>query len=452
MAKLKFFTYNAKGLKDQAKRDSVFYWLKNKNLDIICLQEAHCEPDTLDKWRNEWGGRIIASFGTGGSKGTCIMLKKNLPISIQDKIIDENGRYVILQAHTEDTTFKIAGYYGPNNDDPSTLQSMLKDLDEIEGTHTILMGDFNLVLDVKMDKKGGLPTTNKKSQKALLDWMEENSMYDIWRIQHQQDKIYTWKSNSKPRIFCRLDMIITSANVLNQCTNSTIGPGVRSDHSYVKMDLALDTTPRGRGFWKLDCTLLENQKLQQEIRDTIKEIVINNPDTEAPLLWETVKCAVRGVCVNFSAKRRKEADNKIKDLEEKIQKKEEMLLNVAAKDQHESKQLEEGIDALRKKLEEEVETKGRWTAANVRRTIHELDEKPSKFFIDQAKTASANKTIKRLVKDNGEEVTIQKDILKEQERFYEKLYQTSIPQIEEDREERKKTLGQITSIEGKKHL
>jgi exonuclease III len=448
MAKLKLFTYNTKGLKDQAKRDSVFYWLKKKNLDIICLQEAHCEPDTLDKWKKEWGGKIIASFGTGNSKGTCIMLKENLPISIKDRVIDENGRYVILQAHIEDTTFKIAGYYGPNIDDPSILQSLLKDLDEMEGTHTILMGDFNLVLDVNIDKKGGLPTTNKKSQKLLLDWMEMNSMYDIWRVQHQHNKTYTWKSNTKPRIFCRLDMIITSANILNQCTNSTIGPGVRSDHSYVKIDLTLDTSPRGRGFWKLDCTLLENQKLQQEIRDTINEIEINNPNTEAPLLWETVKCAVRGVCINFSAKRRKEADTKIKDLELQIQRNEEILSNAIKKDIHEEKQLEEEVCALREKLEQEVETKGRWKAANIRRTIHELDEKPSKFFIDQGKAASANKTIKRLVKDNGEEVTSQKDILKEQQRFYEKLYHTSMTKLEE--EERKEILERITSIEGHK--
>jgi exonuclease III len=450
MAKLKFFTYNTKGLKDQTKRDSVFYWLKKKNLDIICLQEAHCEPDTLDKWKKEWGGKIIASFGTGNSKGTCLLLKENLPISIKNTVIDENGRYVIIQGQIEETTFKIAGYYGPNNDDPTILLTLLKDLDSMEGTHTVLMGDFNLVLDVSIDKKGGLPTTHKKSQKLLLDWMEENNLYDIWRIQHQHNKTYTWKSNTKPRIFCRLDMLITSANVLNQCTNSTIGPGIRSDHSYVKMEIALDDTPRGRGFWKLDCTLLENQKFIEEIKEVIEETEINNPNTEAPLLWETVKCAIRGVCINYSARRKKEANTKINELEKKLQSNEQKLADNTNHSNIEQKEIEEETTALREELEREIETKGRWIAANIRTTIHELDEKPSKFFIEQGKTRSANKTIKRLVKDNGEEVTTQKEILGEQQKFYEKLYRTSMAKTDEEKEERREALEQLTSIEGKK--
>ena len=55
MARLGFLTYNVKGLKDDDKRSKVFHWLKKKVV-IICLQEAHCEPESIAKWEEEWGG------------------------------------------------------------------------------------------------------------------------------------------------------------------------------------------------------------------------------------------------------------------------------------------------------------------------------------------------------------------------------------------------------------
>ena len=57
MDKLKLLTFNAKGLKDDDKRQNVFHWLKSKNIDIMYIQEAHCEADTIKKWEDEWGGK-----------------------------------------------------------------------------------------------------------------------------------------------------------------------------------------------------------------------------------------------------------------------------------------------------------------------------------------------------------------------------------------------------------
>ena len=87
MDKLHIITFNVKGLKDDLKRMKFFTWCRTKKLDIICIQEAHCELSTIEKWKEEWQGDIIASYGTNNSKGTCIMFRPNLEYKlISEKI------------------------------------------------------------------------------------------------------------------------------------------------------------------------------------------------------------------------------------------------------------------------------------------------------------------------------------------------------------------------------
>jgi exonuclease III len=442
--KLQCLTYNAKGLKDPQKREGIFYWLKKKKVDIICITEAHCEEETLGKWKKEWEGDIVASHGTNNSRGTCFLIGKDSKIVVKKSEEDINGRYVILETTYGENSLTLAGYYGPNQDDPSTLEEMLRKIDDMNSGHTIIMGDFNLVLDIDMDKKGGNPTTNWNCRKTLLHWMEINNMYDTWRIKHPDDKKFTWTSNTKPKIFCRLDFFIASANIMNITNKCTIGPGIRSDHSYVKLEVAFPCAPRGRGFWKFDPSLLEDPKFNQEIIKTIEQTESDNKGTNPPLLWETVKCAIRGVCTIYSAKRRKEVNNTIKTLEEKVQELVEETTNQTGHPNN--SQLDEDLNKAKKELEELIETKGRWAAATHRTILHELDEKPSSFFINQGKKASANKTLKKLIKDNGEEITGQKGILEEQKRFYDNLYRSSQNTIQETEEERQLILDKFKKL------
>ena len=56
---------------------------------------------------------------------------------------------------------------------------------------------------------------------------------------------------------------------------------------------------------------------------------------------------------------------------------------------------------------------------------------PNTHFLNLEKARAANKTINKLRKDNGLSITDPKEILEEQARFYEKLYTSSLSNIDE---------------------
>ena len=65
-------------------------------------------------------------------------------------------------------------------------------------------GDFNLVMDVQKDKKGGNATTHRNSLKEVQNIANSLDLIDVWRTLNPDGKRFTWR-RTKPEVHCRLD-------------------------------------------------------------------------------------------------------------------------------------------------------------------------------------------------------------------------------------------------------
>ena len=128
----------------------------------------------------------------------------------------------------------------------------------------IIGGDFNSVLDIDLDKKGGLAKTHSKAVKVIKDHMTELDLVDVWRLLNPDRRRYTWR-RQMPEIHCRLDFFLVSQSLTCNVTNSDILTGFKTDHSLVTIKLALHSNPRGPGFWKLNTSLLEEEEYVKQI-------------------------------------------------------------------------------------------------------------------------------------------------------------------------------------------
>ena len=55
MTKIKIMSLNVRGIADTVKRRKIFNYCRNKEMDVICLQETHSTCETHHIWRSEWG-------------------------------------------------------------------------------------------------------------------------------------------------------------------------------------------------------------------------------------------------------------------------------------------------------------------------------------------------------------------------------------------------------------
>ena len=96
MSELKFGSFNTNGLGDSKKRRDIFTWLKKKKIDVIFLQETHCTQQMESYWKAEWGYEIIFSSYSSNSRGVAILFNNTFEFTINKKILDPNGRFIII--------------------------------------------------------------------------------------------------------------------------------------------------------------------------------------------------------------------------------------------------------------------------------------------------------------------------------------------------------------------
>ena len=77
MAMLRFATINVEGLRDDNKRMGVFQSLQNMNLDVVALQETHCDSTEVEKWKKQWPGLSTWSIGRTNAAGVAFLFSKN---------------------------------------------------------------------------------------------------------------------------------------------------------------------------------------------------------------------------------------------------------------------------------------------------------------------------------------------------------------------------------------
>ena len=113
--KLKVFSLNVRGIRDQTKRRSIFLFLKDQNANIYFLQETYSEPGDENIWKKEWGGELFFSHGTKHSKGVCILINPIMQLQVEYQYSNNSGRIVLITISLNGQKVTLCNIYAPND-------------------------------------------------------------------------------------------------------------------------------------------------------------------------------------------------------------------------------------------------------------------------------------------------------------------------------------------------
>ena len=287
----------------------------------------------------------------------------------------------------------------------------------------ILGGDFNLVLNLQKDKKGGLAKTHTKAVNTINEHATKFDLVDAWRVSNPDVLRYTWRRR-KPEIHCRLDFFLVSQSLMCDVTHTDISAGFKTDHSMVTIQVALHTNPRGPGFWKLNTSFLSETEYINQIRTTIEGVndeYQNDKSVSASLLWEMIKLKVREQTLRYAKTKKTKMLREEEELEKKInilQRQIDSVCNNANEKLAINIQLERKTKELEKIIE--FRTKGAILRAKCR--WYNEGEKNSKYFLNLEKRHYKNGVISQLKLGDNEFASSDKEILSECETFYRNIY------------------------------
>ena len=248
----------------------------------------------MHDWRAEWGYQALFSCCSSKKAGVAILFNNNFAFQLSKSYVDPEGRFVICDLNSSGKQITLANIYAPNNDNPNFFTTFFEHLTDFN-CEDIIVGDFNLVLDVKKDKKGGLARFHYKSLEVINNFSENLDLVDVGRALNPNSLRYTWRQR-KPEIHCRLDFFLISQCTLCNTINADILPGYKTDHSMITLHISLHSNTRGQWFWKLNTLFISDKNYVDQINSVIvktKEEYEKDDTVDPNFLWKMIKMKVR---------------------------------------------------------------------------------------------------------------------------------------------------------------
>ena len=222
------------------------------------MQDTHWLTDEIRVIKQTWQGECVLNGVRSNSRGVAILFGSNIDYKLLQVERDENGNLLILLIKVCDIDILIVNIYAPNSDSPDFFESVQAKIEGIDHDHCILCGDFNLVLDPKVDSYNYKSVNNPNARQTLIRLMNSLSLMDPFRVLHQNLRRYTWHRRN-PVKHARLDFFLTNENLFDFIDGCNIKPGYRSDHSNIELLITLSHFEWGRGIWKFNCSLLKDK-------------------------------------------------------------------------------------------------------------------------------------------------------------------------------------------------
>ena len=380
----------------------------------MLIQETHSTPVIEKLWQSEWGGKAIFAHGTTNARGIALFTSQTIFKNMSNILVDLEGRYLIVDWTENGKLVTLVAIYAPNEDNPVFFENISKLL-QTRSENKVIVGDFNLTLDVDLDRKNTY-CNNNRARQEVLNIMDQYFLRDIWRIRNECTREYSWfkKSQNGERKASRIDLALVSGG-LDQFTEAVFYiSSIMTDHRAVYLVLDLHQQERGTGYWKLNTALLQRQDFIDTIHKEITYTIELNGHKSARMRWEDLKERVKKTTIRYSRQLGSEEKLILSQLSERVNEYESRLPLCESED----KVYEETKNELEEKQLERIQgvmfrCKANW---------FEYGEKSSKYFFALEKARYNQKTCYKIVDKNGNEIVNSEDILRAQKEFYEDLY------------------------------
>ena len=292
-----------RGLTDTVKRKAIFEFYRNTS-EIILLQETHSTPEVEQKWITEWGGRIIFSHGQSNARGVCILFKKDFFCNKNNISRDFEGRVICCELEWPETehVISLCNIYAPNHDAPSfydALSQRLADYTE----NKIILGDYNLVMDTKMDRASS-NYNHTKARNMLQQMIDEYILSDVWRDRNPTKLGYSWFHKNQGS---RIDFCLASRGMDHNIDHIQYTASTMSDHAALFTTINMHQTKRGPGYWKMNTQLLQSPENKEIIKQKLEHDISTCAINEPKALWQHIKKRAKLHLQNLA---RRETDEK----------------------------------------------------------------------------------------------------------------------------------------------
>ena len=439
---LKVITLNTRGLRDSQKRKTVLNWLKNNKADVVLLQETYFTPKMKNILDREWGEHHYHSYTDScHSRGVSILLSNNLKIDHVNVKTCSEGRKLLLNLSINNVYYTIVSLYTPNNIEnriqflKQASQWIIKNSQH--DSHVIVAGDMNCVYDINDRSSGKMD----KSSKYFLQLQSDIKICDLWRTVNPQRKAYTYIPPGDKNVGSRIDYIMSTDALKKMISSVDIITAAVPDHKAVVATFKHSNTRRGKGYWKIDNSILNNKAYIVSIENIFHNTINEYHMCPKRDVWDLCKIRFKEYSIRHCTELNLKRKNEISEIEQKITNLDKILIH-----DRNNTNIKKTRDNLKSRFD--TLTINKADGAQIRSSAKwvEQGERSTSYFLGLEKSRQVNNTINCLLSDSNAVCDTDQDILKQCTDFYNSLYTSRNPSDEKINKFYRK-LGEISSLD-----
>ena len=258
-----------------------------------------------------------------------------------------------------------------------------------------------------------------RSTSILLEVLEHFSLIDVWKCLNPAQVAFTYIDPSVRMHHSRIDHALCSKALKSLCFSSNICQAPVPDHKVVNVHLKAKKNDRGKGYWKMNNSMLNTEEYDLGIRKIYDEVILEyGQDVPKSLMWDYFKIRVKEFSIAFGIQQAQCGKDKCKELESLLDSLDKQLAV------HSDTSLHQKRKETKQKLDEYYTNKSKGYQIRSRAKWVEEGEQSTKYFMGLEKSRQNSNCFVSLKASNDHIVDTDKEILEVARSFYSDLYQS----------------------------
>lgn len=423
MGEIKIGSLNINGCRDALKRAAVFELIKQKNINVMFLQETHSDDRNCTEWMKEWKGDIVLSHGSSLSAGVAVLFSENVkPISVNvEEVI--KGRLLVVRAVMEKTSLVFINIYAPTDRKERVL--FLKVLEDTllkceAEEYLFLGGDFNCTENDKEDRNHVEPHTLSAREMRRITGKCE--LKDLWKTLNINKRQYTWvKARGDKLSLARLDRFYCFKHHFSTVKSCFITPTGLSDHCVLIVTVLIPAVRTRSAYWHFN-TLLTNDAHFKTCFIFFWQQWRRQKASFSSLTqwWDVGKVQIRQLCQQYTVSVTRGINESMRSLEKDILELQQALESTS------NSRLVEDLKGKKALLIDLLDTKAQGALTRSRfQSLSQVDA-PTKYFFSLEKKQGQSKLIHCLRAEDGRELQETGEIRRRAVQFYTELFSSQV--------------------------
>ena len=241
--------------------------------DLFILTETHAidEDEERAKFNAHFKDFHVfhahAKEDGGRRLGVAMGIKKKrveeANIEIEKETDGEGGRWIMMKIKgLMREPLYIWGIYAPviAVDRKKWMEKLREEMKRKRGMR-VVAGDFNFVMDTKLDKIGGNKKKGTEGMKEQRIWEEELEIVDAWRKFNPKIVATTWTSREKQKekqVKTRIDRALIDRRLIERTTETQIDKTKISDHDKITWTIETEVKKTQAPYERVTTDMIED--------------------------------------------------------------------------------------------------------------------------------------------------------------------------------------------------